>query len=113
MVVYHSGKKVVGRSDGVEVARKVEVDILHRHYLSVSAAGSSALYSEHGAEGGLSEGDYRSLSDSVKSVSKTYYGSCLSLSGGGGRYGRNKDEFRLVFFVGEFAVIDLCLIISV
>ena len=48
VVVKHCRKKVVRRTDGVEITCKVEVDILHRYDLSVAAARSAALYAEYG-----------------------------------------------------------------
>ena len=42
-VVDHGGQQVVGGTDGVDVAGKVEVDVLHGHDLGVAAAGRAAL----------------------------------------------------------------------
>jgi hypothetical protein len=49
------GDEVVGRRHGVDVARQVEVELLHRDDLAVAAAGGAALDAEERAHGGLAE----------------------------------------------------------
>ena len=56
MVVEHGGQQVVGSTDGMEVAGKVQVDILHGDDLSPAAAGSAALNAKDGAERRLAQG---------------------------------------------------------
>ena len=48
VVVEHGTDGVVGRGDGMEIAREVEVDLLHRQYLAIATASSSALHAEAG-----------------------------------------------------------------
>ena len=50
VVVQHGGQQVVGSADGMEVASKVQVDVLHGHHLGVAAAGRAALDAEHGPQ---------------------------------------------------------------
>ena len=38
--------QVVRRSDGVDVAGQVQVEVLHRHHLAVAAAGRTAFDAE-------------------------------------------------------------------
>ena len=61
----------------MHVAGKVQVDVLHRQHLSVSAAGSSALDPEHGAERRLAQSDDRLLA---------YLRHSLTQAGGGGGF---------------------------
>ena len=56
MVVEHCGQQVIGSTDSVEVAGKVQVDILHGDDLSPAAAGSTALNAKDGAERRLAQG---------------------------------------------------------
>ena len=56
MVVQHGRQQVVGRADGVEVAGKMQVDVLHGHHLSIPAAGRAALDAEHRPQGRLPKG---------------------------------------------------------
>ena len=98
VVVEHRRKKVVGGADGVKVAGEVEVDVLHRHYLGVAAAGGAALYAEDRTEGGLAKGDGDVLADAAKSVRKTYGGGGFSLACGGGGDGGDKNELAVLLF---------------
>jgi hypothetical protein len=59
MIVYHCRKEIVGSRYRMEVARKMEVDVIHRHYLRVSAACGAALKPENRPERGFPEGKAR------------------------------------------------------
>ena len=50
MVVQERGGEVVGGGDGMEVAREVDVDLLHGQDLAQAAAGGAALEAEDRAE---------------------------------------------------------------
>ena len=50
VVVQQSAYHIVRRGYGVEIAGKVQVYLLHREYLSISSAGSAALYAKAGAK---------------------------------------------------------------
>ena len=84
VVVQHGRQQVVGRTDGVEIAGEVEVDVLHGHHLGVPAAGGAALDAEHGAEAGLPQRHHRVLADLAQSVGEADAGGGLALAGGGG-----------------------------
>ena len=56
MIVEHGGQQVVGGADGMEVAGKVQVDVLHGDDLGPTAAGGTALYAKDGAERRLAQG---------------------------------------------------------
>ena len=49
MVVHERGQQIVGQRNGVEVAGKVQVDVLHRHHLGVAAASSATFHAKDGA----------------------------------------------------------------
>ena len=114
MVVKHSGKKIVCRSDSVEVTREVEIYVLHRNYLRVSAACRTALDSENGTERGLAECYGYGFADALHSVGKTYGCGSLALACGGRRYGgyQNKLTLGACALIQE-RVVDLCFIVSV
>lgn len=57
VVIDEGGKEVIGGGDGVDIAGKVQVDLLHGEHLGVAAARGAALETEHGAEGGFPQGD--------------------------------------------------------
>src|SRR5699024_8881678 len=55
VVVQHRRGQVVRQRDRVEVAREVEVDVLHGDDLRVPAAGGTALHPEDGPQTGLAQ----------------------------------------------------------
>ena len=59
VIVDEGGQQVRRHRDRREVAREVEVDVLHRHDLRVAAARGTALHAEHRTEGGLAQADRR------------------------------------------------------
>ena len=56
VVIKHGGQQVVGGTDSMEVAGKVQVDVLHGDDLGPAAAGSTALNAKDGAERRLAQG---------------------------------------------------------
>ena len=66
VVIQQGCDKVICRGDGVEVARKVKVDILRWEHLSMATTRSTTLHTEAWAERGLTQGDYSLLADVVK-----------------------------------------------
>ena len=80
MVVNHGCQQVVGCSDCMEVAGEVKIDVLHGHYLRVSAAGSSSLYTEYRSQRRLTKGYHNLLADFLKSVCQSYRCGSLSFS---------------------------------
>jgi len=65
VVVDQRGEQVVGERDSIEVTGEMQVDVLHRHYLRVAAAGGAALHAEYRAKRGLAQADDRFLPDAV------------------------------------------------
>ena len=47
MVIEHRAEQIVRRGNGMHIARKMKVNILHRYDLCITAARSSALNTEH------------------------------------------------------------------
>ena len=103
IVVQKSGNHIVCRSHGMHVTGEMEVDLLHRHHLGVSAACSSTLHSEAWAEGWLAEGNNRILADLVKPESKTYGYGGLADTGlcGGDRCDKNQFALGYLFLVNK------------
>jgi hypothetical protein len=92
VVVDHRRQQVVRESDGVEIAREVEVDVLHGHDLRVAAAGRAALHAEHGTEARLAQADDRLLADVIETVPQAHGGRRLPLAGGRRAHGGDQDE---------------------
>ena len=112
-VVDHGGQQVVGRADGVQVAGEVQVDILHGHYLCVSAAGCAALDTEHGAEGRLTQAEHGLFAQSVHGIGQTHAGGGFALARRGGADGGDEDQLALLFGIVDQAVIDLGLVAAI
>ena len=51
MVVQHGCQQVIRRADGMKISSKVQIDVFHRHHLSITAAGSTALDAKYRPEG--------------------------------------------------------------
>ena len=114
MIIKHCSQQVISRADGVEVACKVKVNILHRNYLCVSAACRAALNAENGAKRRLAESNYNVLTDLTETVCKTDGGGSLTLARRGG--GDCSYENKLTVFsfaLVEKRVVNFRLVISV
>ena len=59
-------EQVVRRRDRVQVAREVQVQLLHRHHLRVAAARGAALDAEHRPERGFAQAEDRAPPDARK-----------------------------------------------
>ena len=95
MVVQHGSQQVVGCADGVEIAGKVEVDILHGNHLCVAAAGCTALDAKDGAEGRLPKGYQHILADAAHTVCQTHCCGGLALTGRGGVDGGDQHQLAV------------------
>ena len=114
MRVEERREQVVRRADGVEVAGEVEVDVLHRDNLGVSAAGGAALDAEHRPEGRLAQRHHDVLAATRQRVSQADRGGGLALARRRGIDGRHQDELagRMILFAQK-VVINLRLILAV
>ena len=112
-VVDHGGQQVVGGADGVQVAGKVQVDVLHGHHLCVAAAGRAALDAEHGAEGRLTQAEHGLFAQGVHGVGQAHAGGGLALAGRRGADGGDKDQLALLFGAVDQAVVDLGLVAAI
>ena len=80
MVVDHCCKKVICCADRMEVTGKVQVDILHRNNLCISAACCSALYAEYRSEGRLTKRYHNIFTKLLHTICQTYRCGRLSFS---------------------------------
>ena len=114
MVVKHSGKKIVCRADCVEVACKMEINILHRNDLSISAACRASLDTENRAKRRLTKSDHYILADTAQTVGKTDCCCCFTFACRCRCNSSNEDElaFLLLGFVKK-SIVNLCLISAV
>ena len=114
MVVDHGCQKVVGRSDRVEVACEMQVDVFHGDYLCVAAACSAALNAEYRPQGGLAQSYHNVLAELLHTVCQTYGCGGLAFSCRSGVDGGNQDQLAVLFVcLFQKIVVDFCLIFSV
>ena len=115
VVVDDSGEQVVGRRDGVEIAREVQIDVLHRHDLRVAAAGSAAFKAEARAERRLTQCDGDLPALAVEGVRKADTRRRLALACRRRVDGRHEDELavRLLLDALPGRERDFCLVLAV
>ena len=113
VVIEHGGEKIICRAYGVDVAGKVEVYILHRYHLRVSAAAGPALDAEHRAERRLAHVDDGALAYPAERIGKTDGGGRLALAGGRWGHGRYQHELSLRPVLIEIGEADLGLVPAV
>ena len=95
VVVEQSGNHVVGRGDRMEVASEVEVDLVHRQHLSVTATGSTAFLTEAGTERRLTQCHDSILADGIHAERQTHAYRRLADAGLGGTDSGHEDEVVL------------------
>jgi hypothetical protein len=70
VIVDHGGEQIVRRSDGVKIAGEVQIDVLHRHDLCITAAGGATFHAERRAKRRFADAQHRLLADMVERVGK-------------------------------------------
>ena len=92
IIVEQCGNHIVGRRDGMEIAREMEVYLLHRNHLGITAAGSAALDAETRAQRRLAQCHRHTLADAVQPKRKPHRHRCLADAGlrGGDRRDKNQ-----------------------
>ena len=114
MVVNHRRKQIVCGAYGMEVARKVQIYVLHGHDLSVTSARRAALDAEHGSQRRLAQRDRHAFAKPLQPVRKTYCRRRLALSRGSGVDCGNKNQLAVLSlcFVQKI-VVYLCFVSAV
>ena len=115
MVIHEGCEQIVSSSDGVHVAGEVQVDVLHRDHLGVSAAGCAALDSEHRTEGRLTQCQDSLPAGLVHSFAQTNGSRGLALACRGRIDGGHKYQLpvRLISKSVEQLLVQLCLVVTV
>ena len=81
VVVNHRRQQIVGKRDGIEITREVQVNVLHWNDLGLTAACGAALHAKYGSQGRLAQANHRTFSNVVQRVSQTHCGGCLTFAG--------------------------------
>ena len=95
MVVQHGGQQVIGSTDGMEVTGEVQVDIFHGDDLCITAAGSTALDAEHGAQRRLTQAQHGLLTQPAQGIGQANRSGGLAFTGRCGVDGSNEDQLAL------------------
>src|SRR5258706_6932226 len=95
VVVDECSEQVVRDADGVEIAGEVEVDVLHRGDLRMTATGAAALHAKAWAERRLAHADHGLLADRVQCVAETHRGRGLTFARGRRPDRGDKDQFAV------------------
>src|SRR5690242_14967408 len=83
MIVDHRREKIVGKTDRTEVAGKMEIDVLHRNYLRITAAGCAALHAKNRAQRRLAQTNGSFLADPVQRIAEANRGGGLAFTSRG------------------------------
>ncbi|OQA09268.1 MAG: hypothetical protein BWY66_00638 [bacterium ADurb.Bin374] len=93
VVVDHRRKQIVRGRNGMDVAREMEIDVLHRDDLSPAAACGSAFDAEDWPHRGLAQADDRPPADDAQGVAETDSHRRLAFASGRRRHRRHENEF--------------------
>ena len=114
VVVDHGGKQIVRSTNGMEVAREVQIDVLHGNDLGVSAASGAALNAEYGTERRLAQRDQSVFANATHGVGQTDRSGRFAFARRRRVNGRNQYELAgSMSFVGKQVVVDLRLVVAV
>ena len=80
MVVNEGCQQVVGQRYGVEIAREVQVDVLHRYDLRHAPACGTALHAKHRPQRRLAQRNDGTLSNPVKRITESHRGGGFPLA---------------------------------
>ena len=92
VVVHHRGKQVVRGGDGVQIAREVQVNLLHRQHLRPAATCRAALHAEHRAERRFAQRQHRPFADFRHAVRQADGNGRFALARGGRVDGGDENE---------------------
>ena len=114
-VVKHGGQQHMGRSDGMEVSRKMKVDIFHGDHLGITAAGSAALNAETGPQRRLAQCYDNLFPDLLQALGQANCCGGFAFTGRCGRDGRNQHQFPRfpLFYFTDQVIGKFCFILSV
>ena len=94
VVIHHGGQQIVGRSDGMQIAGKMQVDVLHGQHLGVAAARRAALDAKYGALRGLAQRQHGVFAVAAHAVRQRNADGGFALARRGWRNGRDQNQPR-------------------
>jgi len=106
VVVDQRREQVVREADRAEIPGEMQVDVLHRHDLCVSAARRTAFHAEHRSQARLAQANHRLLADLVERVSESHRGRRLALARGRGTQRGDQNELAVGFVLQGLDVVE-------
>ena len=95
VIVEGRGQEIVGGGDGVEVAREVEVDLIHGHDLGEPSARAAPLHAKGGPDGRLAQRDDRLGADPPEGLAQADGHGRLAVARRRGRDRGDHDELAV------------------
>src|ERR1043166_5471636 len=92
MIVEQGSEQGMRARDGVEVAREVEIDVVHRDDLGISPSGGAALHAEHRPEAWLTDAQRDLLAHAAQRLREANGYGAFSLARRRRVRGRDDDE---------------------
>ena len=112
-IVGKCGEQVVGRSNGMSIAGKVNVHLVLGLDARLAAAGASTLNTENGAERRLSQRGDNVDPELPHALSEPYRGGSLALSRGRRSHSGDYDQFAAATVAAHRVQRDLGLIVAI
>ena len=105
MIVDQRREQIVRRGNGVEIAGEMEIDVLHRYHLRITAAGGAALHAERRTEARLAQAQHRLLAYVIKCVGQAHCRRGLSFARRCRRDRRHQDQLAIWLALQRFDVV--------
>ena len=99
VIVQEGSNHVVGLSDGMEVACEMEVDLIHRQYLCITATGSTTLHTEARTERRFAQCYNSLLSNLLHTEGETHGYGGLTITSLGRTDSGNEDKMMVLKLV--------------
>ena len=96
VVVQQGADSVVRRGHRMEVACKVQIDLLHRQHLGIATTGGTTLHAETGTQRGFAQRHSGLLTQAVQAQRQSDADGGLADTGFRGADGRHQDEAALL-----------------
>ena len=115
MVVDHCAEQVIGSGNRVHIAGKMQVDVLHRDNLRISAAGGTTLNAEDRAKRRFTQCQYSLFANACHCLTQTNRRSRLALTGRGriDRGDQHQPSIRVAGDLTRQFVRKFCFIFSI
>ena len=95
VIVDERGEQIVGQGDRAEIAREMQVDVLHGHDLRIAAARRAPLEAKHRTLTRFAQADDGFPAESIQRIAQSYRGRRFAFAGRRRCHGRDEDQFAV------------------